>query len=59
MKENGLHTLRGVDGFTTVINDIQQVIELSKKHGKWPLSLQMIITAEIISIALLVGAAIL
>ena len=53
LKESGLHALRGVDGFTTVINDIQQAIELSKKHGKWPLSLQTIIAIEIIRLSVL------
>lgn len=58
LKENGMNTLRGVDGLTTVINDIQQAMEVSKKHGKRPLSLQMLITVEVISAVLFIVAAV-
>jgi hypothetical protein len=58
LKKNGLHSLRGVDGLSTVINDIQQALEVSKKQGRSPVSLKALISAEIISFALIIAAVI-
>ena len=58
LKKNGMHTLRGADSFTTVINDIQQALEVSKKQGRSPVSLKALISVEIISFALIIAAVI-
>ena len=41
LKENGLHTLRGLNYAATILNDVQQIIEISKDNGKWPLFLKL------------------
>jgi hypothetical protein len=52
LKENGLATLRGINYAATVLNDVQQIIELSKKTKIRPAFLTVFYVLEVASISL-------
>ena len=52
LKENGLSTLKGINYGATILNDVQQVIEVSKKKRQWPIFLTIFFVMEGASIAL-------
>jgi hypothetical protein len=52
LKENGLSTLRGINHLATVLNDVQQIIELSKNTNKKPKFLKAFFILESISLLL-------
>jgi uncharacterized membrane protein len=51
LRENGLNTLKGVSLGATAFNDVQQLMELSRKKGEWPTLLTVFFVIEGASLA--------
>lgn len=52
LRENGLSTLRGINYGATILNDVQQIMEVSKEKGGWPNFLTIFFVLEGASIIL-------